>query len=401
MSNLERLYNVADFRERAQRHLPKGIFDFIDRGAEDDEAIRNNLAAFRRLKLRPNAPVDASQRSTHTTLFGQRLEMPLAIAPTGAAGLLSYGGELSLARAAAQAGIPFTLATRSMSSIEELSRTGGVLWFQQYLWREREMSFELIERVSKAGIQALMVTLDIPAPPIREFNKRNGYTFPFRRSFRSLSDMALHPRWLLSVIGRYYLHDGGMPKYESHPGIANNVTWADIREIRKRWPRTLMVKGVLRAEDALQAAACGCDAVVVSNHGGRALDTAIATMDALPEIVQAVRGKATVIVDGGVRRGSDVVKALALGASAVLSGRPALWGLSAGGQEGVSKVLGILSEELSTTMAQIGRQHIADIGPDVLHGAHAPAWAAAPGSEAQSAQTPAMQPHAADLRVPA
>ncbi|GAA4326647.1 alpha-hydroxy acid oxidase [Pigmentiphaga soli] len=367
MRSLDRLYNIDDFRKRAAEFLPKGIFEFIDRGAEDDEAIRNNVAAFRRLRLRPNVAVDASLLSTATTLFGVRLDLPLAIAPTGAAGLVSYGGELALARAAAEANIPFTLATRSMSSIEDMAKAGGVLWFQQYLWRERERSFELIDRVGAAGIQALIVTLDVPVQPIREFNKRNGFTFPFRRSLRSLADMGMHPRWLLSVIGRYYAN-GGMPSYESHPGIADNVTWADIREIRKRWPKTLMVKGVLRPEDALQAVACGCDGVVVSSHGGRTLDGTIATIDALPDIVAAVRGKATVIVDSGVRRGSDIVRALALGASAVMSGRPALYGLAAGGQAGVGKVLATFKQELATTMAQVGRQRVEQIGADVVAG---------------------------------
>jgi (S)-mandelate dehydrogenase len=367
MSSLDRLFNIADFREQARRRLPRGIFEFIDRGAEDDEAIRNNLEAFRRIKLKPCVPVDASGRSTETTLFGRKLGMPLGIAPTGAAGLVSYGGEVALARAAAEANIPFTLATRSMSSIEDMAKAGGTLWFQQYLWRERDLSFELIDRVNRAGIQALIVTLDVPVAPNREFNRRNGFTFPFKKSLRSFIDMGLHPVWLATVIGRYYAN-GGMPSYESHPGIADNVTWDDIRAIRKRWPRTLMVKGVLRPEDALQAVACGCDGVVVSNHGGRCLDASLAPIDALPDIVGAVRGKATVIVDSGVRRGTDIVKALALGASAVLSGRPGLYGLAVAGQAGVDKVLGIFRDELSTAMGQVGCPSVDRIGPQVLHG---------------------------------
>lgn len=366
MSSLDRIFNVNDFRLASRARLPKGIFEFIDRGAEDDEAIRNNLEAFRRIKLKPTVPVDASVRSTATELFGRKLGMPLAIAPTGAAGLVWFGGEVALARAAAEANIPFTLATRSMSSIEDMAKAGGVLWFQQYLWRERDLSFELIDRVNKAGIEALIVTLDVPVQPNREFNRRNGFTFPFKKSLRSLTDMAMHPVWLATVIGRYYAN-GGMPAYESHPGIADNVTWDDIRAIRKRWPRKLMVKGVLRPEDALQAAACGCDGVVISNHGGRCLDASIAPLDALPDIVNAVKGKATVIVDSGVRRGTDIVKALALGASAVLSGRPGLWALSVAGEPGVNKVLNIFRDELSTAMGQVGCQTVQAIGPHVLH----------------------------------
>jgi isopentenyl diphosphate isomerase/L-lactate dehydrogenase-like FMN-dependent dehydrogenase len=366
MSGLSGIYNIEDVRSRALGRLPKGIFEFIDRGAEDDEAIRNNLAAFRRIRLRPKMLVDVSQRSTATRLFGRDLGMPLAIAPTGAAGLVSYQGELALARAAAAAKIPFTLATRSMSSLEDLSKAGGVLWFQLYMWKERARSHALVERVNKAGIDALVVTLDVPVAPNREFNRRNGFSFPFRRSTRSIVDMLRHPRWLAGVIGRYYAN-GGMPKYESHPGITDDLTWDDIRELRKRWPRTLMLKGVLRPEEAAQAVALGVDGIIVSNHGGRCLDASIATIDALPGIVDAVAGKATVLVDGGIRRGTDIVKALAMGAAAVLSGRPCLFGLAVSGEAGASKVLSIFRDELSTTMGQVGCTAIDQIGPHLLH----------------------------------
>jgi isopentenyl diphosphate isomerase/L-lactate dehydrogenase-like FMN-dependent dehydrogenase len=365
MSSLADIYNIADIRSRARGRLPKGIFEFIDRGAEDDEAIRTNLEAFRRIKLRPQVLVDVSKRSTATRLFGRELGMPLAIAPTGAAGLVSFRGELALARAAAEAQIPFTLATRSMSSIEDLAGAGGVLWFQLYMWRERAKSHELVERVNQAGIDALIVTLDVPVAPNREFNRRNGFTFPFKRSARSIVDMLRHPRWLAGVIGRYYAN-GGMPKYESHPGITNDLTWDDIRELRKRWPRTLMVKGILRPEDAVKAVALGVDGIIVSNHGGRCLDASIATIDTLPDIVNAVGAKATVLVDGGIRRGTDIVKALALGAASVLSGRPCLYGLAVSGEAGAKKVLSIFRDELSTVMGQVGCPTVGAIGPHIL-----------------------------------
>ncbi len=366
MSHLDRLYNIEDFRRSARSRLPKGIFEFIDRGAEDDDAIRNNRDAFLSIKLRPQVLVDVSQRSTEIQLFGRKLGMPLAIAPTGAAGLVSYQGELALAKAAAEANIPFTLATRSMSSIGELSKAGGSLWFQLYMWRDRVLSHALVERVNKAGIDALIVTLDVPVAPIREFNKKNGFTFPFKRSVRSIADILRHPRWLTGVIGRYYLHDGGMPKYESHPGITHDLTWKDIAELRKLWPRTLMVKGVLRGEDAEKAVSYGVDGIIVSNHGGRCLDTSIAPIDALPEIINAVGSKATVLVDGGIRRGSEIVKSLAMGASCVLSGRPCLYGLAVAGADGAGKVLSTFREELSTTMGQVGCTAISGIGPHLL-----------------------------------
>lgn len=368
MSELERIYNIADVREHARSRLPKGIFEFIDRGAEDDDAISNNRNAFRRIRLRPAVMVDVSTRLSETELFGRKLGMPLAIAPTGAAGLVAYQGELALARAAAAAKIPFTLATRSMSSIEELTGTGATCWFQLYVWRERDKTYKLVERVAAAGVEALMVTLDVPVAPNREFNRRNGFSFPFKSSPRALWDMAKHPRWLTGVIGKYYATTG-MPEYESHPGIADNVTLDDISELRRRWPRTLMVKGVLRAEDAKRAVDRGADAVIVSNHGGRCLDASVAPIDALPEIVDAVGHRATVLVDSGVRRGTDIVKALALGASAVLSGRPCLYGLAVGGQAGASKVLSIMHHELLTAMGQVGCPTIDRIGPDVLYGA--------------------------------
>jgi (S)-mandelate dehydrogenase len=366
MSTLDRCFNIEDMRSAALRRLPKGIFEFIDRGAEDDDAMRNNREGLRRIRLRPHSMVDVSKRTSEVELFGRKLGMPLAIAPTGAAGLVCYRGEVALARAAAEARVPFTLATRSMSAIEDLKAAGGTLWFQLYMWREREKTYELIERVKAAGIDALIVTIDVPVHGVREFNLRNGFTLPFRLSPRSTRDMLAHPKWLAGVIGRYYLKDGGMPDYESHPGIADNVVFEDIRELRKRWPRTLMIKGILRPADAVKAVDYGADAVIVSNHGGRGLDTAIATIDALPEIVDAVGKRATVLMDSGIRRGSDIVKALSLGASAVLSGRPCLYGLAVGGEQGAAKVLDILHHQLLTTMGQIGCPSIDRLGPQVL-----------------------------------
>ena len=355
-------------REAARRRVPKGIFQFIDRGAEDDEAIANNREAFRRLKLVPQVMVDATSCSTQSMVFGKPQAMPLAIAPTGAAGLVCFKGELQLARAAAKAGIPFTLATRSMDSIEEIAEAGGTLWFQLYLWKDRAKTYKLLERVSAAGIDVLMVTLDVPVEPNREFNRRNGFTFPFSWSLRSAWDMALRPFWLLNVIGRYQLSTG-LPDYSGVPPLAGDITLDDIRELRKRWRGTLLVKGVLRPEDARRAVACGADGVIVSNHGGRCLDAVVATMDALPAIVDAVGRSATVLVDSGIRRGTDVVKALSLGASAVLSGRPCLYGLAVAGQSGAERVLSMLQRELLIAMAQVGCTSTRDLGPHIVHGA--------------------------------
>ena len=277
MSSLASCYNIEDVRQSARRRLPRGIFEFIDRGAEDDAAIANNQRAFRELKLRTRVAVDVSTRSTRTELWGKNLGMPLAIAPTGAAGLVWYRGELERARAAAAAGSPFTLASRSLTTIEDIAeQAGGTLWFQLYLWSRRDMSMALVDRAEAAGFDALIVTLDVPVDPNREFNRKNGFSLPFTLSGRGVVDMLAHPRWFSGVIGRYLLN-GGMPRFEAPPK-ADNVTWEAVAELRRRWPRTMMIKGILSAEDAIRAVDLGADAVIVSNHGGRCLDSAAASI---------------------------------------------------------------------------------------------------------------------------
>ncbi len=370
-------YNIWDLRKQARRRVPRVLFDFVDRGAEDDVATAVNRAALDRLKLTPRVAIDVSRRSSTTTLFGKALGLPIAIAPTGAADLMWYEGELSLAKAAAKAKIPFTLATSSTTSIESVADCAGAgFWLQLYLWDQRELSYQVIDRAKQAGADALVVTLDTPVAPNREFNDRNGFSNPFRVTPRIAVDLALHPRWLLGVMGRY-LMTGGMPRFVNYPEAmggritggprrrANSasVTWDDIRILRDRWPRTLIVKGLLRPEDALTAASCGVDAVVVSNHGGRMLDAAPASIDALPGVVAAAGKRVTVLFDGGIRRGTDIVKALALGAKAVLVGRATLYGLAAGGQPGVERSLQILAEETDRTLGLIGCRVIADLDP--------------------------------------
>ncbi|MFO1188061.1 MAG: alpha-hydroxy acid oxidase [Alphaproteobacteria bacterium] len=375
---LQRTYNVEDTRRLAERRLPRGLYESIERGTEDEVALRNNVAALQRIKFRPRMLVDVSKRSLRSTLFGQPLSMPVAIAPTGSAGLVWYQGELELARAAAAAGIPFALATRSMNSVEEIAeKAGGTLWLQLYVWNDRDLTYRLVERAEKAGFQGLIVTADTPVNPNREYNLRNGYGLPFVASRTALLDMVRHPRWLVGVLGRY-IATSGMPRFENQPnrpkitrGAESSVrsgvlTWDDIKELRRRWPRTFMVKGLLRADDAVRAVDLGADAVIVSNHGGRNLDSAPATIDVLPEIVAAVGQRAAILVDSGFRRGSDIAKAIALGASAVLIGRPTLYGTAIAGAAGATHVLGILRHELSTTLAMIGCPDVQDLGPDFL-----------------------------------
>jgi len=363
-------YDIADLREMAKRRLPKGIFEFMDRGNGDEVAVANNRAAFERVKLNPRMLVDTSRRTQEITLFGRKQAMPIAIAPTGSAGLTWYQGEIALARAAREAGIPFALATGSMTALETVAEeAGGTLWFQAYMWPDRSLSHKLIERAKAAGYQALIVTVDTPVTPGREYNLRNGVTVPFRFTRRNITDVLMHPRWLATVLMRY-LMASGMPRYENYPTemksritalpmgrsmmVTDSLTWEDLRALRKLWPHPLMVKGILRAQDAMHAADCGADAVIVSNHGGRAVDSTMAPIELLPQIVDAVGKRMTVIVDSGFRRGADVVKGLALGADAVLIGRATLYGTAVAGQSGAARAIEIYRDEIDRLLALIG-----------------------------------------------
>lgn len=363
-------YDIADLRELARRRLPKGVFEFFDRGNGDEVAVANNRAAFERIKLNPHMLVDTSRRSLATTLYGKSQTMPLVVGPTGSAGLAWHEGEIALARAAKAAGIPYTLATGSMTSLERVAEeAGGKLWFQVYMWPDRAASHALIARAKAAGYEALVVTVDTPVTPGREYNLRNDMTVPFRFTRRNVSDVLLHPRWLTGVLLKYLLTTG-MPRYENYPTpmksritalpmgrsmmVTDSLTWDDLREVRRLWPHALMVKGILRAEDAKLAADCGVDGIIVSNHGGRAVDSTRAPIEILPEVVAAIGNRATVIVDSGFRRGADVVKALALGANAVMIGRATLYGTAVAGEAGAARAIEIYRDEIDRLLALIG-----------------------------------------------
>ncbi|MFN9490420.1 MAG: alpha-hydroxy acid oxidase [Betaproteobacteria bacterium] len=375
-------YDIADLREQARQRLPRGVFEFFDRGNGDEVALANNRAAFERIKLNPHMLVDTSRRSQHISLFGKTQAMPVVVGPTGSAGLAWYEGEVALARAARAAGIPYTLATGSMTALERVAaEAGGELWFQVYMWPDRAASHALIERAKAAGYQALVVTVDTPVPPGREYNLRNGMTVPFRFTRRNVTDVLLHPRWLAGVLLRYLLTTG-MPRYENYPTamktkitalpmgrsmmVSDSLTWDDLREIRRLWPRPLLVKGILRAEDAKLAAECGVDGVIVSNHGGRALDSTRAPIEILPEVVEAVGSRVTVIVDSGFRRGSDVIKGLALGADAVMIGRATLYGLAMAGEAGAARAIEIYRDEIDRILAMMGCPEIGKLDAGYL-----------------------------------
>ena len=389
MGQLDRCYNIADLRRVAEKRLPKGVFDYIDKGTEDMTSLAGNRGAFADIKLLNKVVTDISNVQLESQIFGKPASLPMAIAPTGTAGIAWYEGEFELAKAAAAAGVPFTLATGSNTPMEKLANeAGGRLWMQLYMWKEKDLSDDLVKRAARNGFEALLWTVDIGHGSNREHNLRNGFSTPYVLNTRSVIDMLRHPTWLGTVMGRYFMN-GGMPKHVNYPpgyqmpitgnvaklrSTGNNpitrradmVSWDDVDRLRDIFPGKLLIKGVMRPDDAEKAIEHGVDGIVVSNHGGRNMDSAPPTIAVLPGIVKAVGGRMTVIVDSGVRRGSDIVKCLALGADAVLAGRATLYGTAAGGEAGAVKAINILKDEMKRTMAYVGTQQTADISQDVL-----------------------------------
>jgi (S)-mandelate dehydrogenase len=378
-SRLDDAHNIFDLREIAKGRLPRWLFEFVDRGTEEEVALHNNREAFERIKLLPRMLVDVSRRDLSTTVFGKEHKMPIGIAPTGSVGMMWYQGELELARAAKAAGIPFSLATGSITSMEEVAeKVGGTLWMQLYMWADRKLSHQLVRRASAAGFEALLVTVDGVVAGNREYNKRNGFSVPFKYNSKNTIDVLSHPGWLLKVLGRY-IANGGMPTRVNFPAElqakittayggtketrSDSLCWDDLKALRDIWPGKLLVKGLLHPDDAERSVELGADGVIVSNHGGRNCDAAPSPIEVLPDIVKAVGDRTTVLFDSGVRRGSDVVKALALGAKMVLTGRSTLYGTAAGGEAGATRALDIYRGEISRAMAQIACNKVSEIGP--------------------------------------
>lgn len=376
-------YNIEDLRQAAQRRLPRVAWDYLERGAEDDVTMAANRSAFERIQFEPRTLVDVSGRTLRHQLFGQSYTAPFGIAPTGAAGLYCFDADVALARAAAAAGVPFVLSTASFVAMERVAQeAGGNKWFQLYMSKDREAAERLVRRAFDAGYEALAVTTDVPVGANREYNLRNGFAIPFRINARNVMDGLLHPRWLTQVFLRTLL-TSGVPRFQnvdSNVGgriIAKDLSafrarrdaldWSDIAWLRTIWPRKLLIKGVLAAADAQLALQHGADGVVVSNHGGRQLDGARAALDALPAIVEAVGGRMPVLFDSGVRRGADIVKALALGADFVFTGRATLYGASVDGEAGVARALELLRGETERVMALIGCSSVAELDRRYLH----------------------------------
>jgi L-lactate dehydrogenase (cytochrome) len=371
--------STEDFRRRAQQRIPRAIFDYADGGSYDERTIRRNAADLDAMTFRQRVMVDMSNISLATSFLGSPVSMPLAIGPTGLAGLFHPDGEILGARAAAACGIPFCLSTMSICSIEDVREaTKAPFWFQQYLMRDRGFNQELIDRAAAAQCSALMLTLDLQVIGERRRDPRNGLTIPPKLTLRNAWDVATKPAWALGVLfGKRRTFGNLVGRIGGDSGINTlaqwtatqfdpSATWRDVEWVRSRWPGKLILKGVLDPEDAKLAVASGADAVVVSNHGGRQLDGASSSISVLREIVDAVGGRCEVMFDGGIRSGQDIAKALALGARGALIGKSFLYALSAAGEAGVSKAIEIMRSELRVTLALTGTSSIEAVGPHIL-----------------------------------
>lgn len=387
-------YNIEDLRQLAKKRLPRGIFEYLDRGAEDQIALRHNRDVYQSLKIKNRVLIDVSKRSTETEIFGKKLALPYGISPTASAGLMSEGGEVGLARAAARLGVPCTVATNSLTSMEEIQEAaGGNLWFQLYMWVDVNLRMTFVDRIKSVGFETLLVTVDGSVGANREHDRRNGFSMPLRYSPTLIAQVLANPGWCWRVLARQYLKRGAFRKANYPPELANKLTdlvvdhkytktdtqcWDDIKRIRDMWPGNLLIKGLQSAEDARIAAENGLDGVVLSNHGGRYLDSAPAPLQVVPEVRAAVGDRLTIIIDSGARRGSDIVKAIAVGADMVMSGRPTLYGSAAAGEAGAYRALQIFQTEMDRIMAQLGLNHVDEIGPHIFW--NPPNWVRRPGS---------------------
>jgi len=373
------VHSIAELRRVAQRRLPRAVFDFVDGGAEDEKVVRRNEAALAEISFLPR-PLNATlERDQSVELFGERLSVPVLIGPTGLAGMLWPRGEAESAQAAKQTGTVYTMSHASTVSIEALAReVGGRLWMQVFLYRDRGLTQDFVERAHAAGYRALVVTTDNQMPGWRERDLRNGFTVPLRLTPGNVIDMALHAGWLarMAQTPRFtfanYPRDvgGGVLSVAARIGslLGTDIGWKDIEWLRGLWDRSLLIKGILHPDEARRAVALGVDGIVVSNHGGRQLDAVPASVEALPAVLDAVGGAVPVLMDGGVRRGSDVLKVLALGARACLIGRPQLWGLAAAGRDGVAMALDIYRREIDRVMGLCGWSRLSQIDRSVLYG---------------------------------
>jgi L-lactate dehydrogenase (cytochrome)/(S)-mandelate dehydrogenase len=379
--NIHSAVNLDDIRLAAKRRLPRIAFDFIDGGVDGEEGLANNAAAYRRYRLLPRYCVGIEKRDQSVTLFGRTYSSPFGISPMGIAGLFRRGADLMIAAAAAEANVPYVMSSTSNASIEEAVKIApGNTWFQIYTTRNRDISMDLVRRAIDAGVEVLLVTIDVPISVRRERNMRNGFSRPLKMTPSIVLEAMAHPGWVFS----YYLN-GGTPMmgnfqpYLEKGAPADKVadlygtqtpnpgqTWALVEAVREAWPGKLIIKGVLHPDDARRAVAAGADGLLVSNHGGRQLDRAPAPIEMLPQIRSAVGGDLPIIVDSGIRRGADIIVARCLGATMGFVGRPAMFGVAASGKEGVTKMMSILRAQLDTNLGQLGCPRFVDLGPEYL-----------------------------------
>lgn len=382
VSKAARAFSIDDLRTIARKRLPRAIFEFYDGGAEQEITLRDNVEAFKRIRILPKALNDVSTVDTSCELVGGPASMPLAIAPTGAVNFGRHGADIAIARAAAALGVPYALSTSATTTIEQIALAApGRLWFQAYILANKEKLASLIARAHAADYEGLMITVDLPVGGKRERDFRNHLSFPFKYTPRNVLDFASRPFWSLNMLRK------GVPEMENIKELKRDnqggkklvssvgknydpaFDWTQLQIMRDNWPRKFIVKGVMRPADADRLAAMGIDAIVVSNHGGRQLDGAPATLEALPGVVRAVAGRVPVLVDGGVRRGIDILKARAMGAQGVLTGRATLFGAVAAGQPGAARALDILKDELARSMQLSGVRNVSEIDQDLLFSA--------------------------------
>lgn len=380
MSRLDRCFNISDLRDGARRYLPSPLFHYIEGGADDEYTKRQNTEAFNKYEFVPNYLRDMRHIDMRSTVFGRQLAWPLIMAPTGMTQLFHPAGERAVAVAAAKAGVGYSLSTMATTSLEDIAEVNdGLKIFQLYLLTDDGLNYETIDRCKEAGYDALCLTVDTVVPGNRERDGRTGMTVPPKLNLRSLLDFSLKPKWCIDyLLGKKF----DLPNCKSRSDSSEtdlsslavlfasimdrNLNWERAEKLIQYWGKPFAIKGIMSVEDARKAVAIGASAIIVSNHGGRQLDYAPATVDMLADIVDAVGGDIEIIVDGGIRRGSHIVKALALGATACMVGRPYLYGLAAGGQAGVTKSLELLRRETERTLgllgcaelSQLGRQHL-------------------------------------------
>lgn len=374
------ILTIDDLKQRAQRRVPKMFFDYADSGAWTESTYRANEEDFSKIKLRQRVLVDMTNRSLESTMLGEKVSMPVALAPTGLTGMQHADGEMLAAQAAEEFGVPFTLSTMSICSIEDVaSVTKKPFWFQLYVMRDREFVYNLIDRAKAAKCSALVLTLDLQILGQRHKDLRNGLSAPPKFTPKHIWQMATRPAWCLGMLGTQRRtfrnivgHAKGVGDLASLSSWTSEqfdpqLSWNDVEWIKQRWGGKLILKGVLDKEDAVMAAKTGADAIIVSNHGGRQLDGAPSSISVLEDIASTVGEKLEVFMDGGIRSGQDVLKALCLGANGTFIGRPFLYGLGAGGKKGVTTTLEIIRKELDTTLALCGKRDIRDASKNLLY----------------------------------